>query len=137
MLQAQATSATDQVIGDFGGVQVPAGGTAAIDLQFEGAEKATVVVVSDHLGTITPTLAGASFGSATLFETEVLAAALTTPPDGQLEITNTGTELASVVALASRIRIIAPTILTRSVRLSAGHRYGRKRFNVSQPSWRA
>jgi Tol biopolymer transport system component/pimeloyl-ACP methyl ester carboxylesterase len=99
MLQAQATSATDQVIGDFGGVQVPAGGTAAIDLQFEGAEKATVVVVSDHLGTITPTLAGASFGSATLFETEVLAAALTTPPDGQLEITNTGTELASVVAL--------------------------------------
>ncbi len=99
-LQAQGTAeASDQVIGDFGGVQVPAGGTAVIDLQFESVEEATVVVISDHLDAISATLAGATFEPSKLLETDVLAAALTAPSDGQLQLTNTGTELASVVAL--------------------------------------
>lgn len=93
--------ASDQVLGKFGGVQVPAGGMGSIALQFESAPNASVVLVSDQFDSITPTMPGATFEPAKLLQADVLAATLSSPADGELQITNSGTEMASVIALVA------------------------------------
>lgn len=96
---AQVSQATDLAFAKFGGTQVPAGGSGSIDLQFEGASETSVVLISDHLDSITPTLPGATFESTILLGANILAATISAPADGQLQIANTGTDTASVIAL--------------------------------------
>lgn len=100
VMQSQvAAHAGDQVISDFHGVQVAPGGSGSLDLTFEGAGSASVILISDHLDAIAVTLAGATFEPAKLFETDVLAAELASPVDGQLHVTNSGSETAGVLAI--------------------------------------
>lgn len=99
LMQAQVAEPSDLVIREIDGTQVAPSGNGTVDLAFEGAAAATVVLISDHLDDITPTLSGATFAPGKLFETDVLVAQLASPADGQLQIANAGPETASVVAI--------------------------------------
>ncbi len=99
LMQAQVAEPSDLVIREIDGTQVAPSGNGTVDLAFEGAAAATVVLISDHLDDITPTLSGATFAPGKLFETDVLVTQLSSPADGQLQIANAGPETASVVAI--------------------------------------
>ena len=113
LLQPQAAEPSDQVIRQIDGTQVAPGGNGIVDLEFEGADSATVVLISDHLADITPSLSGATFVPGKLLETDVLVAELESPADGQLHIANGSVETTGVVAFvgvpAGRRLDVAPS----------------------------
>jgi PKD repeat protein/pimeloyl-ACP methyl ester carboxylesterase len=100
LMQSQVVAdPSDLVIREFDGVQVAPSSSGTVDLAFEGADTASVVLISDQLDTIAATLPGATFHPARFMETDVLVAKHASPSDAQLQITNTGNETAGVVAI--------------------------------------
>lgn len=91
-------------------VQIAGGGSQSVGLGFEGANEASIVILSDKLGEIEPTFSGADFSVEQFGNATVLATHVSDPVDGDLTIENTATSTAGVIAI-----VLVPTTRTMTV----------------------